>query len=259
MDSTAALLDKVRARRWFYEFDLPDGTRTRAEVPAGVEKIHATRQLMIDAVLDQTVGPHAAGLTAVDLACHQGWFSINLARRGFSEVLAVDGRESHLEDTRLMAELLGAATLRTRRLDLEEARVDDIGVHDVTLMLGLLYHLENPVRALRLARAATRRLCIIETQVVPHVAGKVEWGSTLFQRDLKGIFGVLDETGETEGTETGMHGICLAPSIVTLAWLLERVGFSSVVRVHPPADGYEQLVRGRRAMFVASVESGGVR
>ena len=259
MDTKAQLLEQVRARRWFYEFDLPDGTRTRAQVPAGVERIHTTRQIMIDLVLDRTLGPDASTLTALDLACHQGWFSMNLARRGFSEVLAVDGRQEHLEDARLMAEVLGVTTLRTLRLDLEEARVEDIGVHDVTLMLGLLYHLENPVRALRLARAATRRFLIIETQVVPHVAGKVEWGSTQFLRELKGIFGILDETDEIEGTETGIHGICLAPSLPALAWMLLRVGFASVLRVHPPADGYEQLVRGRRAMFVASVEKNGVR
>ena len=66
MDTTAALLDKVRARRWFYEFDLPDGTRTRAELPEGVEKIHATRQRMLDAVLDQTVGRDCSGLASVE-------------------------------------------------------------------------------------------------------------------------------------------------------------------------------------------------
>jgi hypothetical protein len=255
VDTTAALLEKVRSRRWFYEFDLPDGSRTRPAVPAGVEHIHTTRQRMVDAVLDHFVGRDCSGLTAVDLACHQGWFSINLARRGFSEVLGVDGRESHLDDARLMAGLLGVKSLATRRLDLEEASAGDVGVHDVTLMLGLLYHLENPVRALRLARAATRRLFIIETQVVPHVAGQVEWGSTQYLRDLKGIFGILDESDETEGPETGIHGICLAPSVPALAWMLGRVGFSGVTQIHPPEDGYEQLVRGRRVMFAATVES----
>jgi hypothetical protein len=56
------------------------------------------------------------------------------------------------------------------RLDIEEARAAEIGTHDVTLMLGLLYHLENPVRALRLARAVTRRVLVIESQVVPHLS-----------------------------------------------------------------------------------------
>jgi hypothetical protein len=254
VDTTAALLEKVRARRWFYEFDLPDGSRTRPAVPPGVEAIHTTRQRMVDAALDQFVGRDCSGLSAVDFACHQGWFSINLARRGFSEVLGIDGRESHLEDARLMAELLDVKALATRRLDLEEARAEDIGVHDVTLMLGLLYHLENPVRALRLARRATRRLLIIETQVVPHLAGNVEWGSNQYVRDLKGVFGVLDESDETVGPETGLHGICLAPSAPTLSWMLWRVGFASVFQVHPPADGYEQLVRGRRVMLAACVE-----
>ena len=49
-------------------------------------------------------------------------------------------------------------------------------------MLGLLYHVENPVGALRLARALTRRACVIETQVTPNMTGVVDWGAYTFQR-----------------------------------------------------------------------------
>jgi hypothetical protein len=109
------------------------------------------------------------------------------------------------------------------------------------------------VRALRLARAVTRRVFVIETQVVPHFEGHVDWGSSAFQRPLKGIFGIVDETGESGGPETGMHGICLAPSLPGLAWLLRRVGFENVTHVLAPETGNEQFVRHRRAMFSATV------
>ena len=250
----SAALERVRARRWFYEFELPDGSRTKSYLPPGVEKIHTTRLDLLDAALDAAVGRNCASLTAVDLACHQGWFALQLAKRGFREILGVDTREEHLADTRLMAEVLGVTTLRTRRLDLEEARAEDIGRFDVTLMLGLLYHLENPVRALRLARAVTRRVLLVETQVVPNLSGSVDWGATQFQRPLVGAFGIVDETGETHAPEAAVRGICLAPSIEALEWLLKRVGFARVERLLPRPDGYEQFVAHKRAMFAAHVE-----
>jgi hypothetical protein len=250
----AAALARIRARDWFYEFDLPDGTRTRSHLPPGVEKIHDTRLALMDQALDAAVGRDCSRLTALDLACHQGWFSMQLARRNFRSIVGVDGREEHLADARLMAGVLGVSTFETRKLDLEEARPADVGQHDVTLMLGLLYHLENPVRVLRLARAATRKVMLIETQVVPHMSGIVDWGSWRFQRHMVGAFGIIDETEETHAPEASVHGICLAPSIETLEWLLKRVGFRRVERLMPPPDGYEQLVAHKRAMFAAHVD-----
>ena len=253
MTAAAALLEQVRARRWFYEFDLPDGTRTQSVLPPGVETIHTTRREMLDRALAYALrDADLSSLTAVDLACHQGWFALHLARRGFAHVLGVDARPRHIEDMRLMAEVLGVANVRAACHDLEEAEPDDIGPHDVTLMLGLLYHLENPIRALRLARAVTRRVFVVETQVVPHLEGNVDWGSSELQRPLRGIFGIVDETQETSAPETGTRGICLAPSLPALAWLLRRVGFENVTRVLAPEGGNEQLVRHRRALFVAT-------
>ncbi|MGZ5034705.1 MAG: class I SAM-dependent methyltransferase [Usitatibacter sp.] len=254
MAADKALLDRVRAKEWFYEFDLPDGTRTKSYLPAGVEKIHDTRLKLMEKALDEAVGSDCSALTAVDLACHQGWFAMHLAKRGFREIVGVDGRDEHLSDARLMAGILGVKSFRTLKLNLEEAHAADIGEHDVALMLGLLYHLENPVRALRLARAVTRRTLIIESQVVPHMSGVVDWGAYTFQRHMVGAFGIIDETDETHANEAGIHGICLAPSIEALEWLLKRVGFARVERLLPPDDGYEQLVGQKRAMFAAHVE-----
>ena len=250
----AALLARIRARPWFYEFELPDGTRTRSHLPEGVEQIHETRRIMLDQALDQAIGRDASSLTALDLACHQGWFALHLAKRNFRSILGVDARDEHLADARLMAEVLGVSTFRTQKVDLEEARPADVGVHDVTLMLGLLYHLENPVRVLRLARAATRKVMVIETQVVPHMSGIVDWGSWRFQRPMVGAFGIIDETAETHAPEASVHGICLAPSIETLEWLLKRVGFARVQRIEPPPGGHEQLVARKRVMYAAYVE-----
>jgi hypothetical protein len=44
-----------------------------------------------------------------------------------------------------------------------------MGTFDVVLCLGLIYHLENPIGALRIARALTAAVCVVESQLVePH-------------------------------------------------------------------------------------------
>ncbi|MFM9970307.1 MAG: hypothetical protein ACKVQK_18100, partial [Burkholderiales bacterium] len=102
------LLAEAKSRQWFYEFDLPDGSRTKSYLPTGVEQVHTTRRDMLDSMLDAQLGRDCSSSTVVDLACHQGWFALHLAKCGFQRVLCVDERESHLDDTRLMAELAGA-------------------------------------------------------------------------------------------------------------------------------------------------------
>jgi hypothetical protein len=123
----------------------------------------------------------------------------------------------------------------------------------VVLMLGLLYHLENPVGALRIARALTGRLCVIETQVVPGMSGMVDYGSYQFVRPLTGSFGMVDESDETQGPEASVTGICLVPSVEALTWLLHKFGFRRVEVLRPPADAYEQLRYGKRVMVAAEL------
>jgi hypothetical protein len=253
MNSRSAL-GATRDRQWFYEFDLPDGTTTSSYLPEEVRAIHTTRLAMLWAGLAPVVArtPWEA-LTAVDIACHQGFFATHLARRGCRRVVAIDAREDHLADTALMAEVYGLDNLTTSQADIDTLDTAALGTFDVALMLGLLYHIENPVGALRRARALTRGALVVETQVTPNMTGIVDWGSQMYQRDIVGSFGLVDETEHTGDTESSVHGICVVPSYEALVWLLRAVGFAHVERIEPPAGAYEQLRSGKRVMVVARV------
>ena len=246
-------IDQVLARPWFYEFDLPDGRRTQSYLPAGVEKIHTTRLEMLLAALEPIIGGNWAGSSVIDVACHQGFFASHLARKG-CPVLGIDARMEHVRDTQLIGEALGLANLRAAQHDINSLRPEEIGQFDICLMLGLLYHVENPVGAIRLARALTRRACVIETQVVPNMTGLVDWGSYQFQRPLVASFGIIDETAETHAPEASTTGICVTPSYEALLFLMRKLGFSRVERVPVPDGGYEQLASGKRVMVVGFVD-----
>jgi len=241
-------------REWFYPFQLPDGRTTPTYDGGRLNLVHSTRLTMLNQVLDHQFGPDLSQRTAVDLACHQGYFASQLAQRGCN-VLGIDAREQHVSDANAIAEALELSQMRAVQSDVHDVSVEQYGQFDIVLMLGLIYHLENPVGAIRVAHALTRKVCLIETQVVPNLSGNVDWGNYRFVRPLKGSFGVIDETDETHGPEASTMGICLAPSTEVLIWIMHKVGFDRVALLQPPADGYEQHLYGKRVMVAGFIDS----
>jgi tRNA (mo5U34)-methyltransferase len=244
---------EVLAKTWFYRFRLPSGAVTASYDDGALDAIHETRLAMMDTALAQHLPGGLAGRSAVDLACHQGYFSTELARRGCASVLGLDARTEHVADARLIARTLGLSNLRVEQRDVHAVTAAEYGQHDVVLCFGLIYHLENPVGALRVARDLCRGVCLVETQVVPNLGGPVDWGSYRFVKPLQGVFGLIDETYETHGPEMSTTGICLAPSVEGLLWVMQKVGFRDVALVRPPDGAYEQHRYGKRVMAVGRV------
>jgi tRNA (mo5U34)-methyltransferase len=249
----STLIEQARAREWFYAYELPDGSVTPTYHGIDIQAIHDTRWRMVEDCLDRELAGDRSGLCALDLASHQGWFAVKLAQAGFGRVQGFDARQSHIEDSNLIAEVLGLQGLAFEQGDIHELDPQALGRFDVVLMMGLLYHLENPIGALRACRALCRNLCLIETQVVPGMSGWVDYGGYQYVRPLKGSFGIIDEMDDTHGPEASITGICLVPSLEALLWILDKVGFSRVTVLEPPADAYEQLLHHKRVMVAAQV------
>jgi len=250
----SATEQRILDKTWFYRFRLPSGKITSTYDDGALDLIHDSRLAMLKQVVDQRFGGGLAGRGAIDIACHQGWFSTKLLEWNADDVLAVDARTEHVADTTLIRDALNLRKLRVMQSDVHALDAGKLGQFDLVLMLGLIYHLENPIGALRVARALTRHMCVVETQVVPGMTGMVDYGSYRFVRPLKGSFGIIDETDDTHGPEASTTGICLVPSLEALFWIMRKIGFSRVELVPPPADAYEQLLHGKRVMVAGYVD-----
>jgi tRNA (mo5U34)-methyltransferase len=248
-DLEARCLDKT----WFYRFRLPSGAVTKSYGEGELDAIHDTRLRMMDAALARALPGGLAGRSAVDLACHQGFFSTELARRGAQRVLGIDARPEHVADAKLIAHTLGMPQVEIAQSVVHAVSAERFGRHDLVLCFGLIYHLENPVGALRVARELCRDTCLVETQVVPNMSGPVDWGSYRFVKPLMGVMGLIDETYETHGPEMSTTGICLAPSVEGLLWIMRKVGFREVELVPPHEGAYEQHLYGKRVMVMGRV------
>jgi len=250
----SAIEQRILEKTWFYRFQLPNGKITSTYDDGALDGIHTSRLAMLSQVIDERFGGTLAGRTAIDIACHQGWFATKLAQWKADDVLAIDARPEHVADTTLMRDALGLSNLRVQQSDVHALEPATLGQFDLVLMLGLIYHLENPIGALRQAHALTRQACVVETQVVPGMSGMVDYGSYRFVRPLKGSFGIIDETDDTHGPEASTTGICLVPSTEALMWIMRKIGFARVEILPPPVNAYEQLLHGKRVMVVGHVD-----
>jgi tRNA (mo5U34)-methyltransferase len=149
--------DELRARiatvpHWYHPI----------EVRPGVVTPGANAARLVLETLD--LPADCRGLRALDLGTRDGFFAFDLERRG-AEVVAVDYMPMTQSGFAVAADLLGSRVTYLQR-NLYELTAAELGTFDIVLFLGLLYHLPDPLGALRIIRNLARRLMYLETLVV---------------------------------------------------------------------------------------------
>src|SRR5258708_37344190 len=99
----------------------------------------------------------ALGLSnAVDAGCGVGFFSQTLAECGLN-VCGLDGRGENVAEARRRF-----PHISFEQGDIEERAILQLGRFDLVLCFGLLYHLENTLRAVRNVRGLTVKCVWLE-------------------------------------------------------------------------------------------------
>lgn len=242
------LLHEVKRQKWFYEFLLPDGTRTESYLDAHFRQIHVTRERALRQFLSET---GHRGTNALDVACHEGYFSLVLSEY-FDSVVGIDKNSDSLGKASQIARLLAIRPIDFRLQSLEELGAEDS--FEFVLCFGLLYHVENPLQILRgLGRLARRSLCI-ETQLLPiDLETSVEDGSYLSLRPARGLFALCADYSTSK--EGGLTDLALVPSRRALEFCLHAMGFPKIRYFGPSTHDYEQFVRGHRVVILAERDS----
>jgi SAM-dependent methyltransferase len=157
-------------------------------------------------------------LTSVlDVGCGVGYFSEFLTHMDF-QVLAVDGREENVIEARNRH-----PEIRFLVQDVEDKSITELGAFDLVLCLGLLYHLENPFRAIRNLFSVTGKVLLVESMYVP------------------GTQPMMDLLDEAAAPNQGMNYVAFYPSELCLIKMLYRAGFKFVYRFAqlPPGEQYK--------------------
>lgn len=238
---------------WFYPYDFGDGVRAESYTPPEVAGIFETRREMTERAVRGYFGSRLGEVSCLDIGCHEGFYSFALARMGATRITGLDVREENLRKARFAAEAMGHGQIRFTQGNCEQLSVEAHGAHELTFFLGVLYHLENPMLALRNVAAVTKELCVVETQVIDEVAGETEWGARAWTHPYQGVCAVIDESVQhaADVRETGATPLALCPSPKALETMLRHAGFRRIETIQPLPDSYEQLARGKRVVVAA--------
>jgi tRNA (mo5U34)-methyltransferase len=160
----AEILDGLKLLEpWFHRIDLGAGIFTKTESVMG-EPIDHPRETW--EVIQQCLPADLTGKTLLDVGCNGGFCCVEAKRRGARRVLGVDGQRQHVRQALFVRKVLGL-DLEFRRFSVYDLEPATVGVFDITLALGLVYHLKHLVRALERLYDVTGELLIIETAIIP--------------------------------------------------------------------------------------------
>jgi ubiquinone/menaquinone biosynthesis C-methylase UbiE len=250
----AALADELdRDPRWMYSWELgPRRTPTHSPV---LESIHATRASLIEGPVREALAAAGPGARALDLACCEGWFSHRLMDWGAGEVVGVDMREQSIRRAELVSDFLGydSERLTFRTADVHSLSAEELGSFDVVLCLGLIYHLEDPMGALRLARSLTRGLCVVESQTAraetPVLFG---FSSRLAFEATDAVLAVhLEPDQATNQLASAGGSLSFCPNPAALWLMVSTAGFGHVVRAEPGPEHDPDFHTGDRTVLLA--------
>jgi 2-polyprenyl-3-methyl-5-hydroxy-6-metoxy-1,4-benzoquinol methylase len=186
------------------------------------------------------LGLSLEGKSVLEAGSGPGYLGQYLVRAGCS-VTSVDGREANLAR---MRELFPERKALLFDLDVDDPKA--LGEFDIVLAYGVLYHLENPLRAIRTFASLARDLILLETQVLDHGLPLVRYEE------------------ETSTFSQALQNLACRPTPSFVALALRSSGFPFVYAPTRPPDhpdfrgGWRgDLATGRdgallRAVFIAS-------
>jgi tRNA (mo5U34)-methyltransferase len=137
--------------RWFHQIELAPGI-----VTPGIDK-SAENLRLIDLPAD------LRGLRVLDLGARDGFFSFECERRG-ADVIAIDYLPAAATGFAIAAKILGSG-VRYEQANIYHVTPERFGHFDLVLMLGLLYHLRDPLGAIDLVRNVCSDRLILESHV----------------------------------------------------------------------------------------------
>jgi SAM-dependent methyltransferase len=140
-----------------FSSDIPAGNGVESFDTPGAVSINKAR---LDCLA--TLQLPLRGKRVLDVGCGVGHLAQFFVRHG-CDVSCVDARPENI--ARLKTLYPG---LKAQVFDLERDSSTVLGSFEIVLAFGLLYHLENPFRALRTLSAAAQELLLIETVVSDH-------------------------------------------------------------------------------------------
>jgi tRNA (mo5U34)-methyltransferase len=227
------LLDGIRRLDpWFHCIELAPGVLTKTESVAGEPADHPRETWDI---IKNCLPVDLSGKSVLDVGCNAGFYSVEAKRRNAGRVLGVDAMRREIMQADFVRRALGLE-IEFRPLSVYDLSVSSVGRFDVTLALGLIYHLKHLVLGLEKLAQVTKDTLIVETALLPKRSKLIGSASRQAEYVVGGLRRPLHTIGWIENPPEVAESAYnwFLPSLDGAVALLKAVGFRevSVFAVH---------------------------
>lgn len=124
-------------------------------------------QLWVDNLIREVYPGGLNGRTILDCACNAGGYLFSAAENGAGHCFGFDVRDHWIDQARFVARQTGARGIEFTTADLHTLPQMELEPFDITLFMGIFYHLPDPVASLRMVAERTKELLVLNTAYVP--------------------------------------------------------------------------------------------
>jgi len=248
MSAREELQERIAAMRpWFHSHDLGDGLRIERDPIYGPERDYP---LALWERVRALLPTPPTGLRVLDVGCNSGYISFAMKQLGAASVMGVESFRPYLEQAMLVREVLDAK-VDLEPLSIYELAPERIGEFDVSLCLGVAYHLRHPLLGFEKLASVTRGWAIVESAIVP--TPRRSWMDSFVEHirhpgDAPPTYGGNPRLLYFIENEPGPEGLLnwFVPTLEALVALVKASGLTEIVAARAFRDRGRGIVVARR-------------
>ena len=183
--------------------------------------------------LNQVLGTNRKDISIVDIGCNEGWLTTLLWRLGYSRIVGVDGNRKNIEKAKFIKNYLGMGNVEFILSDLHDFKTEES--FDVSIMLGVVNHLHNPVDCLKNIHSFTNQYIVLDFNAFCSDYHDTERVHKPDETNLTAIFGNMKSQFEDAGDLTSITdgNLVFQFSRRAIIMLMNFTGFGDVLELHP--------------------------
>lgn len=173
---------------FFHDIDLGNGFNTAPET----YRMRMAINFFFPPLL-KLFGQSLKGLRILDVGCNCGGFSFEASKYEPKEIIGIDANEKNIKQANAIKEYLRTKNVKFLQLNAEEINEKDLGKFDLSILAGILYHLEDPIGVIKKISEVTKSTLLVDSHV-HYSTGQDEdipsWWmlNDMDENDLEGLF-----------------------------------------------------------------------
>jgi hypothetical protein len=207
---------------WQFPYDFGDGIIAPTYTP--VQSMHLWRRKVLLESIDKLIpAENRASTPILDLGGGEGAMSIGLWSLGFRDITLIEVRQPNIEKAIFAANHF-QADIDFHLSTIEDFFQNNIKQFEITIFMGLLYHVLNPFMVLEKIGEITSKYMVLETALaLPRTLG---FKNRKDYKPTSAAFYIRNDSAKSH--TAGMDDLELWPNIEAVELLIKHGGFNQI-------------------------------